>query len=98
MDTMQIDYHLSYYRTASNLLVAGTLPPKEFERLETIRQASLVSIALEIGVITTIRDGSLTREEWEKTIDFINRYEEGDIQDVLDPNFMYDALDEGLAA
>lgn len=98
MDAMQIDYHLSYYRTASNHLVAGTLPPEEFERLETIRQASLVAIALEIGVITTIRDGNLTREEWEKTIAFIRRYEHGDIQDMLDPNWMYDLLDEGLAA
>jgi hypothetical protein len=98
MDTIKIDYHLSYYRTASNLLVAGTLPPKEFERLENIRQAALVAIALEIGVITLIGDGNLSRKEWEKTIAFINRYEEGEIQDVLDPNWMYDTLDEGLAA
>jgi len=90
MDTLKIDYHLSYYRTASNHLAAGTLPPKEFERLETIRQASLVAIALEIGVITEIRDGNLTREEWEKTIAFIHRYENADLLEI--------ALDEGLAA
>jgi len=98
MDSLKIDYHLSYYRTASNLLSAGALPPKEFERLENIRQAALIAIALEIGVITVIGDGNLSREEWEKTIAFIKRYEEGDIQDVLDPNWIYDALDEGLAA
>lgn len=98
MDTLKIDYHLSYYRTASNLLSAGTLPPKEFERLENIRQAALIAIALEIGVITLIGNGNLSREEWEKTISFIKRYEEGDIQDFLDANWMYDALDEGLAA
>lgn len=93
-----IDYHLSYYRTACHQLTEGIEDPKEFARVEDIKDAALCAIALEVGIITEIGSGKLDRQHWEKAIAFIKRYEEGDIQDVLDPNWMYDALDEGLAA
>ncbi len=75
MDSVKIDYHLSHYRSACHQLTQGILPPKEFARIDAIGKASLVAIALEIGVISEIRDACLTQKETEKTLTFIHRYE-----------------------
>lgn len=79
IDTLKIDYHLSYYNAAANALVRGIDEPKEFARIDSIRKASLVAIALEVGVINAIGDADLSREEWEKTISWISDYENQEI-------------------
>ena len=85
IDTLKIDYHLSYYNGSSYALSRGVDDPKEFARLDTIRKASLVAIALEIGVINAIGDAELSREEWDLTPTFIQRYEVyGDVEVALD--------------
>lgn len=79
IDTLKIDYHLSYYTGSNYALSRGVDDPKEFARLDTIRKASLVAIALEIGVINAIGDADLSREEWEKTLSWISDYENREI-------------------
>ena len=76
---LAIDYHLKNYNADANALVRGIDDPKEFARIDASRKASLVAIALEIGVITAIGDADLSREEWEKTIDWISKYQSQDI-------------------
>ena len=100
MDTIKIDYHLSHYNTASAQLVEGINDPKEFARISAIRKASLLAIALEANIITMIGSGELNRAEWGKAIAFIKYYQASQIDDQswLDPNSMYDAVDEGLTA
>jgi len=100
MDTIKIDYHLSHYNTASLQLVAGINDPKEFARISAIRKASLLAIALEANIITMIGSSELNRAEWGKAIAFIMYYQASQIGDQswLDPNSMYDAVDEGLTA
>jgi hypothetical protein len=78
IDTLKINYHLSYYTTSTYALSMGVDDPKEFTRLDTIRKASLVAIALEIGVITAIGDAELSYEEWEKTISWVSDYQNAD--------------------
>ena len=78
MDSMKIDYHLSYYRAASHQLSEGIADPKEFTRVEAIRDAALCAIALEAEIIQEIGSGKLDRQQWEKTISFIHRYEIAD--------------------
>ncbi|TYQ29440.1 hypothetical protein PseudUWO311_00650 [Pseudanabaena sp. UWO311] len=79
IDTLKIDYHLSYYNAAASTLARGIDDPKEFARVDTIRKASFVAIALEIGVITAIGAADLSREEWERTISWISDYENKEI-------------------
>jgi hypothetical protein len=79
MDSLKIDYHLSYYRSACHQLGIGVLPPKEFARIDAIRQASLVAIALEIGVIDEIGDARLKPMEHKATMAFIRRYENQEV-------------------
>ena len=100
MDTIKIDYHLSHYNNASAQLVKGINDPKEFARVSAIRKASLLAIALEANIITMIGSGELNRAEWGKAIAFIKYYQASQIDDQswLDPNCMYDAVDEGLTA
>ena len=74
MDSLKIDYHLRYYRSSTNALAAGINDPKEFARQECIRQASLLAIAYETGIIDRIY-GELNFEDWQKAIAFIKRYE-----------------------
>lgn len=76
---LAIDYHLSYYRTACHHLTEGIADPKEFARVETIKDASLCAIALEAGIITEIGSGKLDRPDWEKAIAFIHRYEQDEV-------------------
>lgn len=96
MDTIKIDYHLSHYKTASDQLVKGINDPKDFARVYAIREASLLAIALEANIITEIGNGKLNHEEWGKAIAFIKYYQASQIDDQswLDPNCMYDAVDE----
>jgi hypothetical protein len=75
LDTIKIDYHLSHYNASANALVKGIDEPKEFARIDAIRKASLVAIALEIGVINAIGDADLSRDEWERTISWMSDYE-----------------------
>lgn len=98
IDTMKIDYHLSYYRGACHQISLGVDNPKEFARLEAVRDASLCAIALDANIISEIGNGKLDRANWEKAIAWIKRYEASQIDDQswLDPNCMYDAVDEGL--
>ena len=103
MDTIKIDYHLSHYNTTSLQLVAGINDPKEFARISAIRKASLLAIALEASIITMIGSGELNPDEWGKAIAliaFIKYYQASQIDDQswLDPNSMYDAVDEDLTA
>ena len=79
MDFIKIDYHLSYYRSATRRLSQGVDSSHEFARLDAIRNASLLAIALEVGIIQEIGSGILTDEEWNKAIDFIRRYENQEI-------------------
>lgn len=79
MDSMKIDYHLSYYRAASHQLSEGIADPKEFARIEAIRDAALCAIAIEADIISEIGSGKLDRHYWENTISFIHRYELGEI-------------------
>lgn len=72
---LAIDYHLSYYRVASRQLTEGIADPKEFARVEAIKDAALCAIALESGIIQEIGSGKLERPIWEKAIAFIKRYE-----------------------
>lgn len=73
--SLKIDYHLSYYRTSSEALVNGINNPQEFARHECIRQASLLAIAFEAGIIDRIY-GKLNFEDWQKAIAFIKKYEQ----------------------
>ena len=75
IDTIKIDYHLSNYNAAATALSRGIDDPKDFATVDATRKASLVAIALEIGVITAIGDADLSREEWEKTISWMSDYE-----------------------
>lgn len=75
IDTLMIDYHLSHYNASASALARGIDCPKEFARIDASRKASLVAIALEIGVIDAIGDADLSREEWDLTLTFIHRYE-----------------------
>ena len=74
-DSLRIDYHLSYYRISTDALVKGVNDPKEFARLDCIRQASLLAIAFEAGIIDRIY-GNLNYEDWQKAIAFIKKYEQ----------------------
>ena len=74
-DSLKIDYHLSYYRSSTDALASGNLDPKEFARLDCIRQASLLAIAFEVGIIDRIY-GNLNYEDWQKAIAFIKKYEQ----------------------
>jgi hypothetical protein len=76
---MAIDYHLSYYRVACKQLTEGIADPKEFARVEAIKDAALCAIALEAGIIQEIGSGKLDRQYWERSIAFINRYEQAEI-------------------
>jgi hypothetical protein len=78
-DYLAIDYHLSYYRVACRQLTEGIENPKEFARVESIRDAALCAIALEIGIVTEIGSGKLDRHLWEKAIAFIHRYEQAEV-------------------
>ena len=78
-DYLAIDYHLSYYRVACRQLTEGIENPKEFARVESIRDAALCGIALEIGIVTEIGSGKLDRHLWEKAIAFIHRYEQAEV-------------------
>jgi len=100
MDTIKIDYHLSHYNTALLQIAAGINDPKEFARISAIWKASLLAIALEANIITMIGSGELNLDEWGKAIAFIKYYQASQIDDQswLDPNSMYDAVDEGLTA
>ena len=75
IDTMKIDYHLSYYRGACHQISLGVDNPKEFARLEAVRDASLCAIALDANIISEIGNGKLDRANWEKAIAWIKRYE-----------------------
>ena len=78
IDTMKIDYHLSYYRGACHQISLGVDNPKEFARLEAVRDASLCAIALDANIISEIGNGKLDRANWEKAIAWIKRYEIAD--------------------
>ena len=69
-----IDYHLSIYRTACNQLYNDTLSERDWDRINVIRQASLMAIALEIGVIQEVGDATLTQAQSDQTLNFIDRY------------------------
>ena len=75
IDTMKIDYHLSSYRGACHQISLGVDNPKEFARLEAVRDASLCAIALDANIISEIGNGKLDRANWEKAIAWIKRYE-----------------------
>ncbi|WP_190400331.1 hypothetical protein [Pseudanabaena sp. FACHB-1998] len=77
---MTIDYHLSYYRVACHQLTQGIADPKEFARVEAIKDAALCAIALEADIIREIGSGKLDRPCWEKAIAFIHRYEQADLE------------------
>jgi hypothetical protein len=94
-------YHYTVFKSAGLALSAPEgLDPQEFQRLDAIREASRTAIALDAGIITEIpANGKLTGYPLTRTVQLIKRYEINDeIQDELDPNWMYDALDIGLAA
>ena len=74
IDSLKIDFHLSYYRSSSETLANGINDPKEFARLDCIRQSSLLAIAYEAEIIDRIY-GKLDYEDWQKAIAFIKRYE-----------------------
>jgi hypothetical protein len=78
--TLKIDYHLSYYRSATRRLSEGTESPHEFARLDAIRGAALLAIALEAGIIQEIGSGVLSDEDWNKAIAFIERYEKANME------------------
>jgi len=69
-----IDYHLPIYRTACNQLYNDTLSERDWDRINVIRQASLMAIALEIGVIQEVGDATLTQAQSDRTLNFIDRY------------------------
>lgn len=95
------DYHYSQFKVAGALLSNPEgLIAEDFLRWDAIREAARTAIALEAGIITKIpTDGRLTGFALATTTHLIRRYELSDqIQDELDPNWMYDALDIGLAA
>lgn len=79
MDTIKIDYHLSYYRAASHQLSEGIDDPKEFARVEAMRDAALCAVALEADIISEIGSGKLDRHYWEKAIAFIHHYEQEEL-------------------
>ncbi|MCY7331277.1 MAG: hypothetical protein LH649_01165 [Pseudanabaena sp. CAN_BIN31] len=79
MDDLRIDYHLSYYRSATRRLSEGTESPHEFARFDAIRGAALLAIALEADIIQQIGSGVLSDEDWNKAIGFIERYQKQDI-------------------
>lgn len=79
IDTLKIDYHLSYYQSACNKLVDGISDPKEIAELEVIRDASLCAIALEANLITAIGTGKLDRGDWEKAIAWIKQYQREEV-------------------
>lgn len=87
IDTLKIDYHLSYYRSACHQLCEGIDNPKEFARLEAIRDASLCAIALDANIISEIGNGKLDRANWEKAIAWINQYEIADQELELSQEF-----------
>lgn len=78
INSLKIDYHLSYYRTSCHLLTQGIADPKELARQFAIRDAALCALALEIGLIQEVGNCQLPRPIWEKVIDFIHRYEKAD--------------------
>lgn len=89
-----IDYHLSYYRVACNQLTEGIADPKEFARVESIKDAALCAIALEAGIIQEIGSGKLDRQHWEKATDFIKRYEIAEAV-AEETSFMQYRIDQG---
>ena len=80
MDTLKIDYHLSYYRSATHRLSEGTECHHEFGRFDAIRGAALLAIALEAGIIQEIGSGVLSDDDWNKAIAFIERYQKADME------------------
>lgn len=79
IDTIKIDFHLSYYQTACHSLTNGVSEPKEIVRLQTIRDASLCAIALEANIISEIGTGKLDRPDWENTISWIKQYQRQEV-------------------
>ena len=90
---LAIDYHLSYYRVACHQLTEGIDDPKEFARVETVKDASLCAIALEAGIITEIGSGKLDRADWEKAIAFIHDYEKANKEE--ETTFMEYRIEQG---
>lgn len=102
--TTHFDFHYAKYKEAWRKLANPEgLEVRDFQRWDDIREASITAIALEAGIIElTPSDGRLSSSDYQKTLTMLRRYEieqqEEEIQKSLDPNWMYDALDEGLAA
>lgn len=98
IDTLKIDYHLSYYRSACHQLTQGVLPPKEFDRVDVIRKAALVAIALEIGVVQEIGNAELDRTQWEAVIRFLHGYENQEqAAGLISFNFFWIDFPDGFA-
>ena len=87
IDTARIDYCLSFYQCACTKLTKGISDPKEFARVEAIRDASLCAIALEANLITAIGSGKLDRDDWQRTIYWINQYQLADQELELQQEF-----------
>lgn len=71
------DYHYAHFKCAGAAL-SKPLDPKEFARIDAIREASITAIALEAGIIEKIpENGRLTSQDFQTTMVLIRRYEIG---------------------
>ena len=79
-------YHYTVFKSAGVALSNPEgVEPKEFQRLDAIREASRTAIALEAGIITKIpTDGRLTGLALTRTNQLITRYDISDRTELME--------------